>query len=183
MRIPSRLFGATLVLALLACGAERLAPDADTVGWLAANSQPFRTDAPTSELSDLSEIGAIVGAARVVAFGDATNGTREFYRMKQRTFQYLVEREGFTHFVIDAPMPASRAIDRYIANGDGDPKALLSAVYWNSKELLDLVEWMRAYNVRVGVPRLRFFGIDMQSPERSIGSVVWTLSRLDAAIG
>ena len=85
--------------------------DAATVAWLGANARPFVTDAPTSGFDDLAEIGTIVGTARVVALGEATHGTREFFRMKHRTFEYLVEKQGFTHFTIKATMPKSRSMD------------------------------------------------------------------------
>ena len=154
--------------------------------WLASVARPFTTDAPGSGFDDLAELGSIVGNARVVGFGEATHGTREFFRMKHRAFEYLVERHGFTHFTIEATMPESRAMDRYVTHGEGDPRRLLSNLYfwtWNTREVLDLIEWMRAYNVRVGAPRLRFFGFDMQSPHQSIDSVRTILTRLDPAMG
>jgi erythromycin esterase len=160
--------------------------DAATVAWLNTNSRPFTTDAPSSGFDDLAEMGAIVGSARVVALGEATHGTREFFRMKHRTFEYLVERQGFTHFTIEATMPESRAMDRFVTLGEGDPERLLSNLNfwtWNTQEVLDLVRWMRAYNVRVGAPRLRFIGFDMQYPHQAVDSVFSTLTRLDAALG
>jgi hypothetical protein len=94
---------------------EGVAPFASsTAAWLNSVAKPFSTDAPGSGFDDLAEIGAIVGNARVVAFGEATHGTREFFRMKHRAFEYLVERQGFTHFSIEATMPESRAMDRYV---------------------------------------------------------------------
>ena len=160
--------------------------DAATVAWLGANARPFVTDAPTSGFDDLAEIGTIVGTARVVALGEATHGTREFFRMKHRTFEYLVETQGFTHFTIEATMPESRAMDRYVTRGEGDPEKLLSNLYfwtWNTEEVLDLVKWMRAYNVRASAPKLRFVGFDMQSPQQAVDSILSTLTRLDATLG
>jgi erythromycin esterase len=160
--------------------------DTAAVSWLAAAARPFTTDAPGSGFDDLAELGRIVGDARVVAFGEATHGTREFFRMKHRAFEYLVEKQGFTHFTIEATMPESRAMDRYVTLGEGDPAKLLSNLYfwtWNTQEVLDLVKWMRDYNVRVGAPKLRFVGFDMQSPEQSVDSVRTIFSRLDPALG
>ncbi len=154
--------------------------------WLATVARPFSTDAVGSGFDDLAELGTIVGNARVVGFGEATHGTREFFRMKHRAFEYLVERHGFTHFTIEATMPESRAVDRYVTRGEGDPARLLAGLYfwtWNTQEVLDLILWMRAYNVRVGEPKLRFFGFDMQAPQQSIDSVGAILSRLDPALG
>jgi len=165
---------------------EGVAPFASsTAAWLNSVAKPFSTDAPGSGFDDLAEIGAIVGNARVVAFGEATHGTREFFRMKHRAFEYLVERQGFTHFSIEATMPESRAMDRYVTLGEGNPEVLLSNLYfwtWNTQEVLDLVRWMRAYNMRADAPRLRFVGFDMQSPQQAIDSVRTILGRLDPVL-
>lgn len=160
--------------------------DAAAVSWLTSAARSFATEAPGSGFDDLAEIGSVVGDARVVAFGEATHGTREFFRMKHRAFEYLVEKHGFTYFTIEATMPESRAMDRYVTRGEGDPAKLLSNLYfwtWNTQEVLDLVKWMREYNVRVGSPKLRFVGFDVQSPQQSVDSVRAILGRLDPALG
>lgn len=158
---------------------------ASTASWLSSVAKPFSSDVPGSNLDDLAELGTIIGTARVAAFGEATHGTREFFRMKHRAFEYLVERHGFTHFTIEATMPESRAMDRFVTLGEGDPEKLLSNLYfwtWNTQEVMDLVRWMRAYNVRVGAPRLRFVGFDMQAPHQAVDSVLSLLNRLDVPL-
>ncbi|MBC7896101.1 MAG: erythromycin esterase family protein [Cytophagaceae bacterium] len=153
--------------------------------WLASVARPFTSDAPGTALDDLAELGRVVGSARVVGFGEATHGTREFFRMKHRAFEYLVERMGFTHFTIEATMPEARAMDRYVTHGVGDPSRLLAGLYfwtWNTDEVLELVQWMRAYNVRVGAPRLRFFGFDMQFPGWAVDSIPAIIARADPGL-
>ena len=160
-----------------------IAPAAAT--WIASVATPFSTAAPGSGFADLEPLGELIGNARVVGFGEATHGTREFFLMKHRAFEYLVERHNFTHFGIEATMPESRAVDRYVTRGEGDPAQLLAGLYfwtWNTQEVLDLILWMRAYNVRVGEPRLRFFGFDMQSVNWSIDSVPVMLDRVDGGL-
>lgn len=154
--------------------------------WLASVARPFNSDAPGTALDDLEELGRIAGSARVVGFGEATHGTREFFRMKHRAFEYLVERMGFTHFTIEATMPEARAMDRYVTHGVGDPSRLLAGLYfwtWNTDEVLELVQWMRAYNVRVGAPRLRFYGFDMQFPGWAVDSIPAIIARADPVLG
>ncbi|MBL0938944.1 MAG: erythromycin esterase family protein [Gemmatimonadaceae bacterium] len=158
---------------------------ATTAAWLAANAVPFNTDAAGSGLDDLAELGRIVGSARIIGFGEATHGTREFFRMKHRAFEYLVERHGVNWFTIEATMSESRDVDHYITHGVGDPRALLSRLQfwtWNTQEVLDLIRWMRDYNVRVGSPRLRFFGFDMQSADVSVDSVRSITTRIDGPL-
>ena len=156
-----------------------------TASWLASVARPFVSELPGTSFEDLAELGAIVGSARIAAFGEGTHGTAEFFRMKHRAFEYLASTQGFTVFTIEATMPESRAIDHFVMTGEGTASQLLQKLgfwTWNTQEVLDLILWIRAYNTRPGVAKLRFIGFDMQSPELSIDSVRSQLARLDTAL-
>jgi erythromycin esterase len=165
-------------------GAEDLPASASA--WVKANASTFATDDPTAPLDDLEPLRALVGDARIVGFGEGSHGTSEFFRMKHRAFEFLVERMGFTVFAIEASFPEALGVDRYVRSGEGDPSALIRGMYfwtWNTDEVLDLVRWMRAYNVARGAPVLRFVGVDMQYPGAAIDSVIAPVQRLDPARG
>src|SRR2546430_9872131 len=49
----------------------------------------FRSD-------DLRQMESTIGNARIVAMGEATHGTREFFQLKHRMLEFLVEKKGFT---------------------------------------------------------------------------------------
>jgi erythromycin esterase-like protein len=121
---------------------------------------------PGKELGDLAAFGRAVGDARIVALGEASHGTREFFQMKHRLLEYLVREKGFTVLAIEANWPESLAVDRYIKSGEGDPKAAIKEMYfwtWGTQEVLDLIEWMRAFNKAPGDhPILTFTSFDMQ---------------------
>ena len=122
---------------------------------------------PGEEFGDLAAFGRAVGDARIVALGEASHGTHEFFQMKHRLLEYLVREKGFTVFAIEANWPESLAVDRYIKSGEGDPKAAIKEMYfwtWGTQEVLDLIEWMRAFNKAPGDhPILTFTSFDMQT--------------------
>ncbi|GJG86794.1 hypothetical protein tb265_19750 [Gemmatimonadetes bacterium T265] len=153
--------------------------------WLAANVVPLATVDPTADLGDLAPLGTMVGDAHLVAFGEATHGTREFFKLKHRALEYLVRQKGFTAFAIEASLPEANAVDLYVRTGQGDPAVLLSNLYfwtWNTQEVLDLIRWMRTYNAGVSPDRqVRFFGFDMQFPGAAIDSAAAFVHRVDPA--
>jgi hypothetical protein len=51
---------------------------------------------------DMMPIARIVGDARVVALGETTHGTREFFQLKHRMIEFLTTQIGFTIFTIEA---------------------------------------------------------------------------------
>lgn len=64
----------------------------------------------------------IIGNARVVALGEATHGTREFFQMKHRILEFLVREMGFTTFGIEATCAESNRVNDYVHTGVGIPQ-------------------------------------------------------------
>jgi protein-L-isoaspartate(D-aspartate) O-methyltransferase len=70
---------------------------------------------------DTAGLGALlerVKGCRVVLIGEATHGTSEFYRMRQRITQELVRRHGFTIVAAEADWPDAARIDHYVRGAD-----------------------------------------------------------------
>jgi erythromycin esterase len=178
-----------LLLAVTACGgggspstSTTPAPDQGAVvSWVQQRSLSFDTDDPTASSADLQPFKAMVGPARVVALGEGTHGTAEFFRMKHRLFEYLVERKGFTVFAFETNWPAVEIVDRYVKTGEGTAAKALEALHevWRTQEVRDLIEWMRAYNSAPGRTKLlSFTGFDMQDPVTAIDCVIGAFDKL-----
>jgi erythromycin esterase len=184
------LIAATIAGVAGAVGAEsdtEVARDrAEAAAWIAQHAIPLATTEPGSGTSDLQPIRSIVGNARVVALGEATHGTREFFQLKHRMLEFLVEEMGFTAFEIEASMPVAFDVDRYVLTGEGDPAGLLSGLEnwtWDTQEVLDLVRWMRAYNADPAHPRkVRFYGFDAVSASRSARVALDYVRRVDRGV-
>lgn len=134
--------------------------------WLEQNARVFDTEEPGSAFGDLTFLEEMVGSARIVSLGEGTHGTREFFKMKHRITEFLANQMDFTLFAIEANMPESRAINRYVLHGEGDPRLALDGIYfwtWNTREVLDMIEWMRSFNAS-GQGQIQFLGFDAQIP-------------------
>ncbi len=157
----------SLLLACLIGG-----PKTDQETDIASRLVPLSTVIPGGDYKDLGVIGAAIGESRVVAMGEATHGTREFFQMKHRVFRYLAEKKGFKIFALEASMPDCIAMDRFVTKGEGDPKAALANQgfwTWNTQEVLDLLLWMREFNKgKDAKEQLRVYGFDMQSKSGAI---------------
>ena len=154
-------------LALLIVPATSRPQDATLTTWMQEHAQPFATCAPSDAVDDLAALRRIVGDARIVALGEGTHGTREFFQLKHRIIQYLATEMGFTVFAIEANLPEAWSVNDYVQGGAGDPRALLDGMYfwtWNTAEVLEMIEWMRRFNA-AGRGRIEFTGFDMQTPD------------------
>ncbi|MFP5287346.1 MAG: erythromycin esterase family protein [Thermoanaerobaculia bacterium] len=134
------------------------------VSWLRKSAIPFATPEAGNGFDDLQRLKKVIGDARIVSLGEGTHGTREFFQMKHRLLEFLVEEMGFTHFSIEANMPEAYRVNEYVLTGEGDPYELLEGMYfwtWNTQEVLDMILWMREYNAS-GKGPVQFTGFDMQ---------------------
>ncbi len=152
-----------------------------TIDWIRSNAVALTTTDPTVPLDDLDSLRSMVGSAQIVGLGEATHGTKEFFLLKHRMVRYLVTRMGFTTFAIEASAPEADELNAYVLNGVGTPSLLLFNLrfwIWDTRELLDMIRWMREWNISAPASqRVSFRGIDIQYPGASIDSVVSYISR------
>ena len=153
------------------------------VAWVHLHAIPLKTVEAGNGFADLEPLDNVIGDARIVALGEATHGTREFFQLKHRMIEYLATRKGFTIFSIEANMPEAYRLNKFVLSGEGDPKQLLKGMYfwtWNTEEVLDMILWMRDFN-KSGKGRIEFTGFDMQTPTVPIETVRDFLLARDAA--
>ena len=62
-----------------------------------------------------------IGNARIVLIGEASHGTSEFYRMRARITQRLIEERGFNFVAAEADSPDAARIDHYARHRDVPP--------------------------------------------------------------
>ncbi|MEU6865698.1 erythromycin esterase family protein [Streptomyces sp. NPDC046876] len=82
---------------------------------------------------------------------------------------------------MEASQSAARALDAYVRYGTGDPIRLVARLgfwTWRTREMVDLVKWLRTHNRTLPEERrIRFAGIDPQLCADSIEAVSALLRR------
>jgi erythromycin esterase-like protein len=153
-----------LLAALASPGAaQQASPVRD---WIAGHAIRLTTPEAGHGFDDMQPLKQVVGDARIVALGEATHGTREFFQLKHRMVEFLATQMGFTIFGIEANMPEAYKLNDYVLHGTGDPAALIKGMYfwtWDTQEVLEMVKWMREFNAS-GKGKIQFTGFDMQTP-------------------
>jgi len=148
----------------LTVAAQDTSPVSD---WIKANAVRLDTVEAGHGFTDMQPLKQMVGDARIVALGEATHGTREFFQLKHRMLEFLASEMGFTIFGIEANMPEAYRLNEYVLHGTGEPVSLIKGMYfwtWDTEEVLAMVKWMREFNAG-GKGRVQFTGFDMQTPD------------------
>lgn len=80
-------------------------------------------------------------------------------------------------------MPEAFDIDEYVLTGKGDPAKALAGLYfwtWDTKEVLEMIRWMRRYNEEPSHTRkVKFYGFDMQFAPRAAKVALAYLRQVD----
>ena len=142
------------------------ATDQSVAEWIRAAAIPLATVEPRHGFKDLEPLRAIIGDARIVSVGEETHGTREFRKLMHRVFEFCVAELGFTMLAVEAPFPESRAVNAYVLDGIGNAADALAGMrywIWDTEEVLDLIEWMRWWNVN-NARKVKFYGFVTDYP-------------------
>ncbi|MGI5216131.1 erythromycin esterase family protein [Plantactinospora sp. CA-290183] len=132
-------------------------------------ARPLRTTELGGDLSDLRPLGVAIGGASVVGLGEVVHGAHELFALKHRAFRYLVREKGFTTFALETSWTAGLRLNDHVLHGIGNPRAIMAEEFgvawpWNVHEILDLIRWMRAHNLRHPTRPVQFMGTDMAHP-------------------
>ena len=150
-------------------------------GIVAEACEPFES----VDRAPLETILKRLGDARVVLIGEATHGTREFYRMRARLTEALVSRSGFNIVAIEGDWPDVSVIDRRVRHRAGCPlrEPMFSRFptwMWRNEEMDRFVDWLAARNscLKPG-EQASIHGLDIYGLNNSIGAVIDYLDRVD----
>ncbi len=155
-----------LSTSLLGCNQPSPRPlDAQQL-WIKQHALVLNTTDPNAPLDDLRPLQPLVGTASIVGLGEATHGSHEFFTMKQRLLEFLVQHMGFTLFAMEGSWSAGEKINAYVLHGQGEAADVLQQFHfwtWNTQEVLALLQWMRAYDADPAhQQKVAFAGFDCQ---------------------
>ena len=126
-----------------------------------------------------------IGSARIVLLGEATHGTSEFYKMRERITRELIVEKGFQFIAIEADWPDAARVDHYVRHFQHPPSewtAFARFPTWmcRNTEVRDFVSWLRKHNgTEEKGKRVAFHGLDLYSLYDSIRSVLNYLDEVD----
>ncbi|MBI1228207.1 MAG: hypothetical protein GC192_23435 [Bacteroidetes bacterium] len=146
--------------------------------WLKENCTTLSTFKPSqatekADFSDLEAFRQSVGDAEIIALGEATHGTSEFFQLKHRLLQFAVQELGVRVFAIEANQLEVEKINRFVCDGIGTAEEVIRVMFkvWNTAEMLSLIEWMRLYNLEHPDAKVEFVGFDLQDPSLPMDSI------------
>jgi erythromycin esterase len=157
--------------------------------WLLKSSIKINTvDATTPSTEpvydDLIAFKDIAGDASIIALGEATHGTSEFFRIKHRLLEYAVKEMGVRVFAIEDHQMEVEKVNDFVLYGKGNPEKSMAGMFyiWNSEEVINMIKWVRDYNIQHPDDKVEFHGFDMQSATLPLDSLFAFLQKNDKVL-
>jgi protein-L-isoaspartate(D-aspartate) O-methyltransferase len=160
---------------------ERRPEQVNLAKIVSSDAEPF----PSIDEVDLRPLLERIGNARVVLLGEATHGTSEFYRMRDKITRALILEKGFNVIGIEGDWPDAARIDHYVRHleypaTEWTAFARFPTWMWRNSDVRTFVDWLRAHNGSVRTSaRVAFHGLDLYSMHNSIRAVLGYLDDVD----
>lgn len=145
---------------------------------------------PLAADTDLEPLLDRVADARVVLLGEASHGTAEYYRWRDRISRRLIEEHGFDFIAVEGDWPDCYELNRYVrgmSDAGNSAREVLGAFtrwptwMWANREVMEMAEWLRGRNAAVTPEeRTGFYGLDVYSLWESMEAVLEYLEGTDA---
>ena len=105
----------------------------------------------------------------ILLLGECTHGTYEFYSVRSEITKYMISKKGYRIVLLEAEWPYIFLVNKYIHNKSNYSSAreVLSTNVkfakwmWNNNVIIDLVEWLKKYNLE-NDDKVYIFGVDCQ---------------------
>lgn len=165
--------------------------------WIISEAIPFSFDSSESLNNSIDKvINSIDDSTELLGFGEAFHSSEDILILRNRLFQRLVEKHGYSAIAIEGGFHWARLVNEYIdERGPVSYEDIQDTGFSQGFEQFEanreLIEWMRQYNIdpfhRV---KLRFYGCDISflkagiaSPRQAIHFVLEYLISVDGASG
>jgi erythromycin esterase-like protein len=138
--------------------------------WVESHAIPVTILDSLRPAADRTPFLTFVGNARVLGVSELTEGTHQFAGIMQQILSALTTR-GFRGIAIQAPMAETMELDRYVRTGIGSPRQSLRVLgpHWRTQEVLDLVEWIHAYNRSHGAAeQIGVYGFELPTAAHAV---------------
>lgn len=120
---------------------------------------PIATFQPDSNFQDIYFLKKTLENKNIIGLGEATHGTHEFFKYKDRLIRFLVTNLNFKAIAFESDFASLISLNSYI-NGRTD-KMTFSGGFPVSSETRAMIKWLRAYNsTKTEAQKVQIYGLE-----------------------
>lgn len=148
---------------------------------------------PLAGLRDLDGLVRRSSECDLVAIGEASHGTHEFYTWRARLSIRLIEEHGYNWIGVEGDWPDCWRINRWVKGESGLDVGVHSMLagferwptwMWANEEVAGFLDWLRGWNLeRPLAERVGFYGLDVYSLWDSLReTIAWLEEHVPEAV-
>ncbi|WP_353810224.1 erythromycin esterase family protein [Agromyces sp. SYSU T00194] len=148
---------------------------------------------PLAADADLDGLVAEASRARIVALGEASHGTHEFYERRGAISRRLIEEHGYRWIGVEGDWPDCWRINEWLLGAHDDHRSAAEVLggferwptwMWANREVADFLDWLHGYNAaHPRAERVGFHGLDVYSLWESLAeTMAWLRERRPDAL-
>jgi erythromycin esterase len=123
----------------------------------------------------VAKIAQSLSSSNIVGLGEATHGTKEFQLSKIALIKKLVQSHGYRAVAFEEGFASASDVNDYVTlkTQDLDLAKTFEITWWKTREVADLIAWMRDYNLEHSDDPVFFSGFDISAfyPLKSISKL------------
>ncbi len=122
-------------------------------------------------LKDIDLLIDRIGESQFVLLGESSHGTSEFYQWRSEISKRLIKEKGFSFIAVEGDWPDCFKVNKYIKGYHNSGKNAYDVLHsfnrwpawmWANKEMVELVEWLKQYNLNNNKQKKAgFYGLDL----------------------
>lgn len=115
---------------------------------------------------DLRSFDPRVVDASMVGMGVSERFTHELTLLQQRLLRWLIEDHGFRILILEEDWTKGIELDRWLRGGNDDAFTALNGAWgvWRTREMVEVLSWLRERNRRHPDDPVRIAGVDVTRP-------------------
>ena len=123
-----------------------------------------------------------IGDSQFVLLGEASHGTCEFYKWRTEITKRLINEKEFSFIAVEGDWPDCYKVNRYIKGFPDSGQNAYNVLYsfnrwptwmWANKEMVELVEWLKLYNVKQQQKKNKIIHLLPISIKKLLDFMVW----------
>ncbi|HEY0653743.1 MAG TPA: erythromycin esterase family protein [Chryseosolibacter sp.] len=162
-----------LGFALIAISWLSCAQSQNSVSWLNDNLIPLDSITESHPMFKSDQLRQLFSGRTVFGLGESTHGSGGIFSLKAELIKYLVKTHGVTLIGMETDLALAQAVNEYLLSPEADTSRLKNGVYflYDTKEIWDLIKWLKAYNLAHPERKIKFFGFDVKSPWGALAKI------------
>ena len=145
---------------------KRILPNEDDITWLEKNKIPILNTNDNVDLKDISKLRNVFGNSSIIALGESTHGTKEFYTLRTRIIKYLVDSLNFQIIAFESGFEnynlANQLLEKTNLTSHKIVDSLFATNIYKTDEVVNLVDLLRKRNINNPNKKTIITGFDSQ---------------------